>query len=279
MLAYWYDAVFLTLFTAVLVPLRLIETRRELQPRRLLTAAASFAVVVVPVALVLLVPFVLRPNPIPPQAPLQSSLDEMRQWSVDLLAFFLPAYDHWFAGPLVRATRATFAGNFTLQTAYVGYTALAFATVACARTAARAARPWTFGAALFFLLALGPSLHAAGADRAIPLPLAVLHAVPPVSGVRDLSMYVIPLMLCVAVLASLGLQVVLRERGPAVRRAIAAAASGLMAAEYAVLPFPIVSARIPAPYAAIVNDREPVTVLEPPWSPPTPVYEVYQPRP
>src|SRR5207244_13293488 len=179
---------------AVLVPLRLIETRRELPPRRLAAAAASFAAIVVPVAVVLLVPFVLRPNPVPPQAPLQSSLDEMRQWSVDLLAFFLPAYDHWLTGPLVRATRATFTGNFTLQTAYVGYTALALTAVACVRSAPRAARPWTFCGALFFLLALGPSVHAAGGDRAIPVPLAVLSAVPPASGVPDLSTDVIPLL-------------------------------------------------------------------------------------
>ena len=200
----------------------------------------------------------------------------MRQWSIDLLAFFLPAYDHWLAGPLVRATRATFTGNFTLQTAYLGYTALALAIVAFVRAAPKASRPWTLCAALFFLLALGPSLHAAGTDRAIPLPLAVLHGVPPVSGVRDLSMYVIPLMLSVAMLTALGLQIVISDRTPAARRAIAATAFGLVAAEYAVLPFPIVSAQIPAPYGAIVSDRETVTVLELPWSTTTPVYEFYQ---
>jgi len=276
MLAYWYDAVFLTLFTAVLVPLRLLETRRDLEPRRLVGAALAFAAIVVPVALALVVPFVFRPNPIAPQAPLQSSLDEMRGWSVDLLAFFLPAYDHWLAGPFVRATRAAFTGNFTLQTAFLGYTALALTAVAIVKAASAAVRAWTICAAVFFLLALGPSLHVHGTDRGVPLPLALLHAVPPVSGVRDLSMYVIPLMLCVAVLAAAGLDIVVRGRKRGTRRALAAFAFALVAAEYAVLPFPLFAAEMPAPYARIVSDREPSTVLELPLSTTTPVYEFYQ---
>jgi hypothetical protein len=277
MLAYWYDAVFLALFTAVIVPVRLIDARDRLDIRRLAAAAAIFAAVVIPVALAVLLPFALRGNQIAPPAPLQSSIDEMRQWSVDLVAFFLPAYDHWLAGPLVRPTRARLGGNFTLQTAYLGYTTLALATVALARAARSVARPWAIAAVVFFVLALGPYLHFGGAERAVPLPLSVIHEVPPISGVRDLSMYVVPLMLCLALLAAIGFQIATSGRTQGARTAAAAAAFALVAAEYAIVPFPLFPARVPSAYAAIASDGGAGTVLELPLTTP-PIYEFYQAR-
>jgi len=277
MFAYWYDAVFLALFTAVIVPVRLVDARDRLDIRRLAAAAATFAAVVIPVALVVLLPFAFRGNQIAPPAPLQSSIDEMRQWSVDLVAFFLPAYDHWLAGPLVRATRAGLAGNFTLQTAYLGYTTLALAAVAIARAARSVVRPWAIAATVFFVLALGPYLHVSGTERPVPLPLSVIHAVPPISGVRDLSMYVVPLMLCLALLAAIGFQVLTRGRTPRARAAMAAGAFALVAAEYAIVPFPLFPANVPSAYAAIASDRDAGTVLELPLTTP-PLYEFYQAR-
>ena len=275
MLAYWYYAVFLALFTVVIVSARLADARNRPSMRRLAAAAATFAAVVIPVALAVLLPFAFRGNQIAPPAPMQSSIDEMREWSVDLVAFFLPAYDHWLAGPLVRATRARLGGNFTLQTAYLGYTTLALAAVALVRAPRSAVRAWAMAALLFFVLALGPYLHVGGTERAVPLLLSVIHAVPPISGVRDLSMYVVPLMLCLALLAAIGLRIASSRRTPGARRAIAAAAFALVAAEYAIVPFPLFRAQLPSAYAAIASDRDAGTVLELPLSTP-PLYEFYQ---
>ena len=117
MLSYWYYAAFLVVFTGVLVLASLLSAERRLDLRALVVPTLSFAAVVIPVTIILAIPFLLpSTRNWLAAAPLQSSLAEMKDWSVDALAFFLPAYDHWLFGGAVRGIRASFGGNFTLQT-------------------------------------------------------------------------------------------------------------------------------------------------------------------
>jgi hypothetical protein len=285
MLSYWYYAAFLVVFTAVIGLQRFLRTEGKADFVRTLAApAAVFLAVVVPMTMLLAVPFVLPATRALPATPLQSAISEMREWSVDLLAFFLPAYDHWLFGGSVAATRAAFSGNLTLQTAYVGYTALALAGWACVRAARSLTRPWIWCGVVFFVLALGPALHVNGIDHfavfgravTVPLPQVLVSRVLPFSAIRDLSMYVLPLMLCVAVLAALGLHVLLGRRAPSARFPLAAAIGVLVLAEFSVLPFPLFAARLPAPYRFIADDPDRATVLDLPWSNAIPLYQYYQ---
>ncbi|MBZ5557202.1 MAG: hypothetical protein LAO77_08020 [Acidobacteriia bacterium] len=277
MLSYWYYAAFLVVFTGVLVLASLLSAERRLDLRALVVPTLSFAAVVIPVTIILAIPFLLpSTRNWLAAAPLQSSLAEMKDWSVDALAFFLPAYDHWLFGGAVRGIRASFGGNFTLQTAYLGYTPIVLAAVAVAKAARHAARPWAWSAVVFFFFALGPFLHLGGVDRNIPLPQHLIYWLPPFSGVRDLSMYVVPLMLALALLASLGLSALLRERSGLTRSALLIGTIGLALAEFAVLPFPLFAAQIPAAYRDIARDPDPGAVLELPLSTTTPMYQYYQ---
>ena len=282
MLSYWYDAAFLVVFTSVIVLLRTIRTPSDL--RRWIAPAFTLVGVVTPVALALLAPFLLSATRALPVPPLQSVLSEMQDWSVDLLAFFIPAYDHWLFGARVRALRGGFGGNFTLQTAFLGYTPLALAALALAGGARPAARLWAWCAAVFFTLALGPWLHVDGVDRftmfgrafSVPLPQRLVASLPPLSGVRDLSIYVVPLMLCVALLAAIGLHRLASRRRAKTAAIVTMSAMALVVAEFAVLPFPVADARMPAVYDVIARDAAPATVLELPWSTTIPVYQYYQ---
>ena len=239
--------------------------------------AQRFAAVVLPVTIVLAIPFLLPSNRSwLAAAPLQSSLVEMKEWSVDLLAFVLPAYDHWLFGGMVRPLRESFGANPTLQTAYLGFTPIVLAALALRKAVGRAVRPWAWSALVFFAFALGPFLHVGGLEPGIPLPQRLVYWLPPLSGIRDMSMYVVPLMLALSILAAQGLSVALRCRTRLAGSAIAVTALALVLAEFAVLPFPLFAAHIPDSYRAIARDPDPVTVLELPISAAIPVYQYYQ---
>jgi hypothetical protein len=95
-----------------------------------------------------------------------------------------------------------------------------------------------FTAAVFAILALGPSVHVARQPRGTGPYLALYHALLPLHVIRVTVRFGVMYLLAVALLAALGWRLVenaLRER-PLTRRVSLAVLLGLVALEYAVLP-------------------------------------------
>ncbi len=244
-LANWYYGLFVGSMTVLLGVHALLVT-----PGRLRTAARALAVglatggaVLVPAALAFRATLAAQGGLV--------TRDPAFVWTTlvghnmtDLLAFFTPGA---YRSPDLLALY----DEQLIVIVYAGWTALVLAGLALWRAREGVTRAWALGAAVCFLLALGPFLFVDGTylrlgERMVPLPFLVLFdAVPAVSRISHAYRLAVPLGLCLAMLAALAV------RG---RPAWAAAAGVLWAVEVALfspaeLPVPVSSASVPAVYA------------------------------
>jgi 4-amino-4-deoxy-L-arabinose transferase-like glycosyltransferase len=132
-------------------------------------------------------------------------------WSPDLLSFVVPLpYQPWW-GAVGRTVAERFHFLDSARLVFVGWIALALAVVALSRRTSRA-KKWWLVVLLFWLLSLGPLLHVAGQSRfvlaggsfSVPLPFAILHALPLLDGLSNPSYFSLVIMLGLAILAGHG---------------------------------------------------------------------------
>lgn len=205
--------------------------------------------------------------------------------SVDLTGFFTPTVLHPIWGGDVpaelhrvqlRALEEGVTGLRDVNTVFVGWVTLGLALLAAIRYR-RPARIWIWTALLFGLFSLGPFLQINGRyrfdldgiDATFPLPFALLHYLPIIQANRAPNRNSVLLMLGLAVLVGYALARLLQQRGAADARPLrqrpqswlAVGLCGLIVFEHLAVPLPLSDARVPAVYAQIAADPNPVSVL------------------
>ena len=292
-LAEMITALFLIIFTAIVLIVRILDERRlrrsdppqpALSLRDMATSLAVTGVVGFAVWSPVLVPILV-----------QFLTDDfsLKGWgeaiplSTDLLGWFTPTVLHpIFGGDLVaelrrvqlRALELGVTGLRDVNTVFLGWVTLALAVLAVA-VYRRRVRVWTWTAVTFGLFTLGPFLQIDGEYRfdldgveaTVPLPYALLHYIPIVKANRAPNRNSVLLMLALAVLAGYAVAWLLSRRRathrqgalhrPRAAHVVAILLAALILFEHLALPAPLSDARIPAVYAQIAADDRPVSVL------------------
>ena len=261
----WLYAVFLVLFTLLLLSWRLLmpSERRIFQEAgtgwaegslRMLAGAVVFLVLTAPV----LLPTLAETQ----QGYAQQSRNETLVYSSDVILAFTPSEMHPIWGKAVSESISRI-GPYMPQkppserVVFLGYTALGLAIYAGWRLrTSRQVRFWLFAALATWVLSLGPVLHFFGKSRipligvTVPLPYELLYQVPLFSVARTPSRITVLTMLAMSVLASLAVAELLARvsRSPrqgdshrwvALRRAgVALGLLVLVLFEYLAIPIP-----------------------------------------
>lgn len=186
-------------------------------------------------------------------------VEQTKQFSADLAAFFLPGPLHPLWGADSDWWDSHFTAGFGESPTYLGYLPLLLAGVAV-MLCWRRAWFWAVTAAVALFVSLGPQLHVAGEVKA-DLPY-FLNQIPALSMYRMPVRFVVVVMLCLAVLAAIGLAHSLAGRSLRLRRTVAAVALLILLVEYLPTPFPFASAQQPAFYSQIAADGGGYAVIE-----------------
>ncbi|MCL4490158.1 MAG: hypothetical protein M1570_18800 [Chloroflexi bacterium] len=186
---------------------------------------------------------------------LSPGLGRVQVFSAEPISFFIPSAQH----PLLGA----WAGRLTeanTSYAFIGYAALILAVLGFwSRRRSRDTRFWGALAVFFALLMLGPTLIVGGRSTGIPLPFAVLRAIPFANANRYPVRFNVMLMLALAPLIALGAARLLSAR----RGAIALGGLAvLLAFEQLAIPIPLSDLRVPAIFQAIRAEPGDFAVLD-----------------
>jgi hypothetical protein len=196
-------------------------------------------------------------------------------FSADLLGFIVPTMHHPLLGGLVQAAGIV---NFAKgQHIYLGISLLLLAGIGVVGGLRRrwpGFAFWLLAAGFFAWLTLGPTVHVGGVDTGLPGPFALLQALPFFKGNRYPSRYSVLLILSLAMLAAMGVDIILRRRPQATASAVGgrrSAVSGLLAVdllaavflfEHLSIPLPQSDMTVPAPYYAIAAEPGQFTLLD-----------------
>jgi hypothetical protein len=217
-LADWQFAVYLQLFTGAALLAALLARRHEWRAavwdlgRRVVALEVVYLLVLLP----MLVPMareLTAPDPY-----MFRGRDDTASHSADLLAFFVPNPEH----PLWReqakqAQRSLIEPGVLVTTVSLSYVALALAVFGALRNW-RQARFWVFCGLGFLILSLGPRLRVLGQETFVHLPYELLFQLPVMQISRTPARFVIVAILCLAVLAALGIQSLMKKQEDGGRR-------------------------------------------------------------
>lgn len=292
----WYHTLYLLIFTGLVVLWTIWQRWRVgqgsnhvphstqhsspikiLQPLWIVFAIVTgFAVILSPLLLPMIRHASSRPD-------LETGLAQNITLSADLLAYILPSEMH----PIWGQWAAGIASNFTTTTSerliFAGFTPLALAAyIVIRRWPNTIVKFWTFIAAAFAILSLGPFLHVNGqivtiAGQPLPLPYLLLYyTVPFLNLTRSLSRYNLMVMLSLGVLAAIAL-VQLTNSSPRIRQhsslILPLCAAALILFEFLAIPYPISPIDTPQFYYEIARQPEDYVIAELPmnWDRPTPL--------
>jgi hypothetical protein len=203
-------------------------------------------------------------------------------FSADLAGFAVPTQLHPLLGDVVRTLSNDSAPQpdgrewqvNKGQHLTLGLVGLALAVMGMAVGRRRGAWLWTLSAALFFLLALGPSLRIAGYDTGLPGPFRILQELPFFKGNRYPSRFSVMLLVSVTPLVAFGAQWLLsrlaaawqrRHDTPGVQRRMSAATAllaVLLLFENLSIPLPTANMSTPAIYDVIAAEPAGSAVLD-----------------
>lgn len=257
----WQYVIFAVLFTVIYAP-SVSLARRSWAP---FLVAAAIGLGWAALAAPLLVPTIAQIQSGTTDPPTAA---QVRQHSADLLAFVTPSQLATVWQPALTALR----GRIWLPDGdggiFLGFLPLLLATVALRREPRRA-RPWAVLAAIFAVLALGPSLQIGGVDRGIPLPYTLFGYVPLLSVARVPDRLSLVVTLCLSVLAGLALVGLARRYGgrvgPRGRVVLVGALVVGLLLEHLAIPFPTEAVSPPPFYQQIAASGEQGVVLELPY--------------
>jgi hypothetical protein len=182
---------------------------------------------------------------------------------VDLLALVTFNPNHALAR-WVHDRQAEHPTVFVEFTAALSLVSLGIVAVAMWRAGYRPRWGWVALTAGFAALALGPFVHVAGVNTFVPGPWAILRYVPIVGEARTPARFAVVASLGLAVLLA-GALAALRRRYPERASLVVAAAGVFLMAELMPAPRPLFSAAIPSIYQTIAADPRPVRILELPF--------------
>ncbi len=172
-------------------------------------------------------------------------------FSAEPLSFFIPSAAH----PLLGAAASAFS-NANTAYAFVGFAALMLAALGIF---ARGARVWAFLAVIFAALMLGPNLIIGEKSTDIPLPFAILRAIPLVNANRYPVRFNVMLMLALAMLIAFGAaRLLAMPRG----RGALAALIALLAFEQLAAPIALADLRVPPIYQTLREEPGDFAILD-----------------
>jgi hypothetical protein len=261
MLCDWQYVIFAVLFTLLYAPV-VSAARRSWSPFLVATAIG------------ILWALLAAPLIWPTIAQIQSGTTDpptaaqVRQHSADLLACVTPSQLATLWHPALTALRGRIWQPDNDGGIFLGFLPLLLALVAVWRDPRRA-RPWALVAALFAILALGPTLQVGGVDRGVPLPYTLFQYVPFLSVARVPDRLSLVVTLSLAILVGIALVSLSRRFGGRIgARARVAAVVALVAVlliEHLAIPFPLEAVSPPPFYQRLAASGEPGTVLELPY--------------
>ena len=274
----WYYAMYMALFTALLVGYRLFT--RRLKWQHLAVTGMAWLIFLVALAPMWL-PMAREAGRADYMVPDETQALDL---SADLLAFVTPNEFH----PLWGARASEFAVRFTSTTSerivFAGYLPLALGLVAAWKLGRRS-RFWWVATLAFVVCALGLILHVGGRSGllanggTIPLPYAALYRVlPAIRIARSIARFDVMVMLSLSSLAALGLAWVmeqLRERG-AWARGAGIMASAIVCFEFLSVPYPFSPPDTPAFYEQLGSESGEYAILNLPMNWDRPGYLLYQ---
>lgn len=258
MLAYWYFDLFALIFIILFMVFERIDRRTLIG---MVKAGILCSIVGIPIAV-----FVYSHE----HNILASSINSAKDWSVDLIAFFVPSQDHTLWGDSFQDIRKGLGANPTIQSAYLGYPLLLMSILAVFRYEWKTLGLWVAGFVLFSTLALGPILHVGGQTNLhllgvpviIPLPFLLLHKLPLFSALRDCSMFLVMSSLCLAVTAGYGVNWILRRSSHPLL--VYCCIIVVLLADQLHIPFPIYAVNIPAAYGTLADKTAQGTLVDVP---------------
>jgi hypothetical protein len=218
--------------------------------------------------------------------------------SASVMDFLVPNRLHTLFRPESFAWIGNQIAPISERTISIGYLALALA-IGAGVVAWRKAAFWWVAALLFFVLALGPQLHAGNitwasippavtAGQEVPswTPYTLLNQLVPFMRIsRSVSRFALMVQLCIAVLAGIGLHTLFtwlggRQRTPVRAYTAIGAAAGVaivvILGEYWVAPYPLSPPDTPAYYEQLAQDPDTRAVLNLPMNYDRPGYLLYQ---
>jgi hypothetical protein len=214
----WEFAVYLLLFTALYVVATFVEQRQawRVAARTLLPRTASLGVLYLAVMSPVVVPMIQELRQ-PEQYMVRSRYDTIVH-SADLFAVFVPNPMH----PLWREWGQRLNAKFQSEgvfvtTVSISYVAAGLAVLGAIRHWQRA-RFWLASGLIFWVLSLGPQLQIFGRTTAIPMPYELLFQSKIIQISRAPARYIIPALLCLAILAAIGVQSLQERRAGATTR-------------------------------------------------------------
>lgn len=186
---------------------------------------------------------------------LASGVGRVQVFSAEPISFFVPSARHPLLG-----TWAKNLSDANTHYAFVGYAALVLAGLGFYYLrASRLVHFWAALAVFFALIMLGSTLTVGGQSTGIPLPFALLRAIPFINANRYPVRFNVMLMLSLTPLITLGAARLLSTR----RGTIALGGLvGLLTFEQLVLPIPLADLRVPAIFQTIHDDPGDFAVLE-----------------
>ncbi len=181
-----------------------------------------------------------------PDSGLELGEEQTLRFSADLFSYLVPASFHTIWGGTVDTLfAASFTGNVTEATHYLGLVPLLLVLFLHKRIPVRQKRFWLTVAIFFFLISLGPRLHMLGRVMDWPLPYDLVDSWPVFSAVRAVARAGVMVGLAGAVLLGAVLAAHLRSSGSVVVILL------LLLLEFLFMPFPVQSAQLPPVYEAV----------------------------
>lgn len=196
-------------------------------------------------------------------------------WSADLVSFFIPSPLQSLWGAQAERIGGRVGPPANERSIFLGYLPLLLAAIGVALRR-RAAAFWALLALVAGVLALGPALQVLGestfgaAQESIPLPYALLDAVPGLNILRVPARFAILVTLALAVLSGLGIAELVRRRGVTWSRPARIGAFTLLTVflllEHFAVPFPMTTPRVPRFYTELAKSSEQGVIYELPFS-------------
>lgn len=255
-LAAWYHAGHLVLVTLFLGIVYFASGRLPWRSRAFASGLAVLVLVPLAVLAIDLVPMVRES--LQPESRHQDQVTASLGSSSDLVSYFVPdgywpqtllRFGHAYLGWSAEAAGGIYRRFASLKnesTSFPGYALLALLLFAAVRRK-REHRLWLWGAAVFFVLSLGPLLHVMGV-ASLPLPYVLINRIPGLSVMRAPNRVNILFILSAAMIAAL----VLRDLSAAGRRKWAWAFVLVLIAEY--LTVPVQRQHNPPPVSPLLRD-------------------------
>lgn len=174
-------------------------------------------------------------------------------FSAEPISFFVPSFTHPLLGAWANALT-----NANTSYAFIGCAALILAALGFVfYRASRDARFWLIVAIFFALILFGPTLIIAGQNTNIPMPFALVRAIPFVNANRYPVRFNAMLMLALVPLIALGAARLMQTR-----RAILVALMVLLAFEQLAFPIPLTDLRAPPIFETIRDEPGDFTVMD-----------------